>query len=183
MRMHDDPRSAFVTVEFEPTDLAEFASRWPCFDGPERVSFTFQRSNGDLVDMEPSDWDGGAALAMSEDAWSYFEDHRDPEPPETFREWLTGTLDADQLADLAQYGADAGWPGITYTVDCVDLYERYADEIREALHEDTECFGYDCPEAFMATWSRSDMLWSEDGRKTLLVWYMAERVARLEVVR
>lgn len=73
MRMHHDPRSAYVTVEFEPADVAQFASRWPCFDGPEDgVAFTFQVSNGDLVDMEPADWDGGAALAMSEDAWSYF---------------------------------------------------------------------------------------------------------------
>lgn len=89
--------------------------------------------------------------------------------PQTFREWLTGTLDADQLADLSRYGADTGWPGMTYTADCVEVYERYADEIREALNEDTE--------AFMATWNRSEMLWSEDGRKTLLVWYMAERTA------
>ena len=54
---------------------------------------------------------------------------------------------------------------------------RFQDEIREALNEDAEDFGYDSPEAFVATFGRSDMLWSEDGRKNLLVWFMAERTA------
>ena len=98
--------------------------------------------------------------------------------PATFLAWLTETLDADQLADLARYGADTGWPGMTYTADCVELYDRYAEEIREALNEDAESFGYDCPEALVATFNRSDMLWSEDGRRTLLLWYLAERTAR-----
>ena len=44
--------------------------------------------------------------------------------PESFHDWLTETLDADQLADLARYGADTGWPGMTYTADCVELYDR-----------------------------------------------------------
>jgi len=98
--------------------------------------------------------------------------------PATFRAWLVATLDVEQIGELAQYGADTGWPGLTYTSDCVELFDRYAEEIREALNEDAEAFGYDCPEAFLATFRRSDMLWSEDGRKNLLVWFMAERVAR-----
>ena len=101
----------------------------------------------------------------------------DPDAAQRFREWLRATLDAEQITELAAHGADTGWPGLTYTSDCVELFERYAEEIREALHEDTEAFGYDSPEAFMATWRRSDMLWSEEGRKNLLVWYMAERTA------
>ena len=97
--------------------------------------------------------------------------------PSTFRAWLTETLDGQQIEELAGHGADAGWPGLTYTSDCVELFERYAEEIRDALNEDTEEYGYDSPEAFVATFNRSDMLWSEDTRKNLLVWYMAERVA------
>ena len=94
-----------------------------------------------------------------------------------FRAWLTETLDADQIEDLAGHGADAGWPGLTYTSDCVELFERFQDEIREALNEDAEAYGYETPEALEATFSRSDMLWTEDGRKNLLAWYMAERTA------
>lgn len=96
----------------------------------------------------------------------------------SFKDWLTETLDAGQIEDLAGHGADTGWPCLTYTSDCVELFERYEPEIREALNEDAEAFGYDSPEAFLATFNRSDMLWSEDGRKNLLVWFMAERVSR-----
>ena len=67
---------------------------------------------------------------------------------------------------------------MTYYAECVELYDRDGDEIREALNEDAEAFGYDCPEALVATFNRSDMLWSEDGRKNLLVWYLAERRGR-----
>ena len=94
-----------------------------------------------------------------------------------FRSWLTKTLDPDQIEDLAGHGADAGWPGLTDTSECVELFDRFQEEIREALNEDAEAFGFDSPEAFVATFGRSDMLWSEDGRKNLLAWYMAERTA------
>ena len=96
---------------------------------------------------------------------------------DTFKAWLTDTLDPEQIEDLASHGADAGWAGLTYTADCVELFERFEDEIREALNENAEAFGYDSPEAFMATFARRDMLWSEDSRKALLVWFMAERTA------
>jgi hypothetical protein len=98
--------------------------------------------------------------------------------PTTFHAWLQETLDPDQIADLARYGADTAWPGLTYTADCVELYDSYADEIREALNQDAEDFGYDCPEALIATFARKDMLWSEDGRRSLLIWYLAERTAQ-----
>ena len=60
----------------------------------------------------------------------------------------------------------------------MELYERYQGEIRAALEEDAEEYGYDSPEALVATFQRSDMLWTEDGRRSLLVWYLAERTAR-----
>lgn len=96
----------------------------------------------------------------------------------TFRDWLTETLDPEQIEELAEHGADAGWPGLSYTSECVELFDRFEDEIRDALNEDTEAFGYECPEALVATFARRDMLWSEEGRKNLLVWFIAERTAR-----
>lgn len=174
MKLCDDASGALVTVEFEPRDVRSFADSWPCFDGPDRVRFTFERSSGDLVDMEPYEFDGREASVMADEAWSYFEE----QSADSFREWLQTNLGPQQLEELARHGADAGFPGLTYTSDCVDLYDRFEDEIRAALEEDAEALGYDCPEAFVATFNRSDMLWSEDGRRTLLVWYMAERTAR-----
>jgi hypothetical protein len=98
--------------------------------------------------------------------------------PTTFRAWLREALDLDQITDLANHGADAGWPGLTYTADCVDLYLRFEKEIHEALVEDAEAFGYKSPEVLIAAFHRADMLWTADGRKNLLVWYLAERTAR-----
>lgn len=178
MQLYADADSAFVTVEFEPQDVRSFARSWPCFHGPERVSFTFERATGDLVDVDPLEFDGPEAVAMSEDGWSYYQEETEPDPPETFRGWLLDTLEPDQLHELATHGADTGWPGLTYTADCVELYDRYRDDIRAALEEDAEALGYDCPDAFVASFGRSDLLWTEDGRRTLLVWYLAERIAR-----
>ena len=44
---------------------------------------------------------------------------------QTFRSWLTETLDTDQIEDLAGHGADAGWPGLTYTSECCCLHRRH----------------------------------------------------------
>lgn len=71
--------------------------------------------------------------------------------PPTFREWMVETLGAEQIEDLAEHGADAGWPGLSFTSDLVALYHRYRHEIRAALNEDAEAFGYDSPEALVAT--------------------------------
>ena len=174
MNIYEDGEHGFVTVEFETQDVRSFADSWPCFHGPDRVRFTFERESGDLVDMEPREFDGRAASVMADHAWSYFEE----QSAGSFREWLEMNLGAKQLKELARHGADAGFPGLTYTSDCVELFERFEDEIREALEEDAEAHGYDCPEEFVATFNRSDMLWSEDGRRTLLVWYMAEQFAQ-----
>ena len=95
---------------------------------------------------------------------------------ETFRGWFKANL-ADSSADIASYGCDAGFPGITYTSDCVDLYNRFEDEIYDSLREEAENSGFDSVDAFTATFNRKDMLNEPNQRKTLLVWYMCERLA------
>ena len=94
-----------------------------------------------------------------------------------FREWFENNL-SDYAEDIASNGADAGYPYITYTSDCVELYEQFSEEIWEALRYDAECLGYDNPMALVATFGRQDMLHDEDQFKNLLVWYMAERTAQ-----
>jgi hypothetical protein len=86
----------------------------------------------------------------------------------------------DDLQDIANHGADAGYSGITYYRDTVHLYERFEDEIFEALTDDTEQFGADNVPAFIATFRRADDCDSPTGFKNLLVWYYVERVAREE---
>lgn len=96
----------------------------------------------------------------------------------TFLDHLTTTLEHDSIIGLAEHGADAGWPGLTYTMDCVLLYDEYEDEIWDALRMDAEDLGYDNPMVMVATFNRSDMLDDSDRFKNLLVWYMAEREAQ-----
>lgn len=96
----------------------------------------------------------------------------------TFTDWLQDRLDAQQIRELAEHGADAGWPGLTYTGELVELYDRHEEELWEALAEDADDFGYDCVPAFVATFNRADMTSTADGFKELVVWYAAEREAQ-----
>ena len=97
---------------------------------------------------------------------------------QTFIEWLTSTLEHDTILDLAEHGADAGWPGLTYTSDCVELYGQFEEEIWDALVMDADDMGYENPLKMICEFQRSDMLDDVDRFKNLLVWYMAEREAR-----
>ena len=94
-----------------------------------------------------------------------------------FRRWFRRNLKSSSR-DIANHGADAGYPCITYTVDTVKLYNKYEDDIYEMLNEDADDMGYGSPEELIATFRRKDMLSSPDQRKNLLVWYACEKVAR-----
>lgn len=96
----------------------------------------------------------------------------------TFKNWMKANFSKDQLRDIARYGADTGWGGLTYYSDTSALYRRFADEIWEALAEDAEALGHANVAEFIASFSRSDMLTSRQGFEQLVVWYMAERTAR-----
>lgn len=97
--------------------------------------------------------------------------------PSTFTNWMKDNLSEGEMKDLAKYGADTGWPGLTYYRDTVRLYESYHDDIWDMLCEDAEQAGYDSVFAFMAIFGRNDAV-TDTQFKNLLVWYAAERVAR-----
>lgn len=50
-------------------------------------------------------------------------------------------LDREQLADVARHGADAGWPGFTYTADTVDFYKRHKADILDLAKTMSNDFG------------------------------------------
>lgn len=93
-----------------------------------------------------------------------------------FKAWFNKNL-KEYKKDIASYGCDAGFPHITYTYDCVKLYDKFENEIYEALAQDADDFGFDSVDAFTATFRRKDMLSAPDQRKNLLLWYMVEREA------
>lgn len=82
--------------------------------------------------------------------------------------------------DIANHGADSGWSGITYTTDCVALYEKHEDEIWDMLSEDADSMGYPNAVALTTTFKRSDMLNDPAQFKNLLLWYAVERVCQQE---
>lgn len=94
----------------------------------------------------------------------------------TFKEWFAENL-ADSAEDIANHGADGGFPHITYTADTVEIYDQYESDIYDMLNEDADSFGHDNVEQLISTFSRSDMLSWPEGRKNLLVWYACERLA------
>lgn len=95
----------------------------------------------------------------------------------TFETWMKGNLDRGQLKDLAEHGADAGWPGLTYYTDTCKLYDRFKGEIWEWLLDDAESFGQSVFEMIGCFGGAKDV-GSCDQFENLVVWYAAERVAR-----
>lgn len=93
-----------------------------------------------------------------------------------FEEWFSQHL-SDYALEIARHGADAGFPHITYTQDCVDLYDQFEDDIFEALNEEADMMGYDNIDQLTSTFRRADMLNEPNQRKNLLVWFMCERTA------
>lgn len=68
MRVFD--QGAFVRVTVSEPEVDRFNRKWPgsTLDGP--YSFTFDKSNGDLVDMAGKG-DGSEHVALSTDAQNY----------------------------------------------------------------------------------------------------------------
>ena len=96
----------------------------------------------------------------------------------SFENWMKRHFTRQELREIAEHGADAGWPHITYTTDCVKVFDRYADEIWGWIVEDAEDSGKKNAAAFLAGVGRADMLDDWDRFKNLLLWYAVERTAR-----
>jgi len=94
-----------------------------------------------------------------------------------FRNFMEGNLD-DYIEDIANQGASRGFPHLTYYDETGELYDKYSEEIWDALYEDTENFGNKNVLELIASFGGADDVGSDEQFKNLLVWYMAERTAR-----
>lgn len=58
------------SVALDESDVLAWAERWPCYGERRPLAFSFERSNGDLCDMEgdDSDNDESGIAALSNDA-------------------------------------------------------------------------------------------------------------------
>ena len=89
--------------------------------------------------------------------------------------------DAERMstfAEVAEHGADTGWPGFTTTSDCVLFFDDNETLIMDIAHEIATDMG--CKNVFemVVQFNRADMLHSVDGFKNLMAWYALEEAAR-----
>lgn len=94
----------------------------------------------------------------------------------TFQEWMTKNL-SDYLPDIAEHGCAGGFPGLTYYSDTCALYEQHKDEIWDALIESAEGLGIP-PMRLVSSFNGAESVYTDHEFQHLLVWYMAERIAR-----
>jgi len=95
----------------------------------------------------------------------------------TFNEWFEENL-SDYAEDIANHGADSGFPHITYYSDTEKVYNQFESEIYEAISDDADSMGFDNVDQMISQFNRSDMLDDPTQRRCLLVWYMCERTAQ-----
>ena len=97
--------------------------------------------------------------------------------PANIRDWFDRYL-AHYADDIASHGADAGYPRITYTADCVAIFDAYDAEIWDMVVEEAYGCGYDSVMAMIAGFNRVDMAEEIETFKALMVWYACEKIAR-----
>ncbi len=95
----------------------------------------------------------------------------------SFKNWFQANL-REYAQDIAQQGADGGFPYITYTTDAVKIFDKFASEIWEMAVEDASDLGAKNVAAMIANFGRSDMLDTFDSFKNLMVWYACEKLAQ-----
>lgn len=96
----------------------------------------------------------------------------------TFKAWMKTNL-KESYQDIVEHGANCGYPGITYYRDTCKLYDKFEEEIWEALYDDAEENGQTILELIASFRGAKDVT-SGYQFKNLLTWYMAERIAQAE---
>ena len=74
-----------------------------------------------------------------------------------FKTWFKENL-SESAADIAEHGADAGYPHITYNNEAAALFDRFASEIWDMAVGDADSMGHKNVAEMISTFSRSDMV-------------------------
>jgi len=88
-------------------------------------------------------------------------------------------LELASIREAGEHGADAGWSGFIYTTEAAEFYRANSDTIDDMLQDDADQMGCDDVAALIASFNRSDMADTRDGRDCLLAWYALESVGRM----
>jgi len=95
----------------------------------------------------------------------------------SFSAWMIRNFSVQERQDMANHGVDGGFHHLTYYVDTARLHDKFGDEIWDKLYEDAENQGMNIME-FIGTFNGSKDVGNLTQLKNLLVWYMAEEIAR-----
>jgi len=100
-----------------------------------------------------------------------------------FKECFNENL-KDSTQDIANNGADAGYPHITYYSDTTELFDKFEGDILAMLSDCTESIGYTSNIELIKTFNKQDMLEGfyetlrhDDTSKCLLVWFACEELS------
>ena len=95
----------------------------------------------------------------------------------TFKAFMKTRL-ADYLDDIANHGADAGYPCLTYYTDTVKLYKKYEQEIWELATQEAEGLGRKNAFEMIADFRYAEGVTDFETMANLMVWYAAEHYAQ-----
>lgn len=87
-------------------------------------------------------------------------------------------MDDDDIRQAGEHGADAGWPGFTYTLDGAEFTRKHVELVYDLLAQEAEEFGLPNVVAHVATFARADMADTRDGYDCLLAWWALETAGR-----
>lgn len=104
------------------------------------------------------------------------QEQTETEEPENLEEWFNENLET-HAEDIAKYGADCGFPGITFTDDTVKIFDKYGEDIWNMAAEEAEANGYKNIADMIGKFNRADMLGELDTFKNLMVWAACEILA------
>jgi len=97
----------------------------------------------------------------------------------SFKQWILDTYEPSELKDIVSHGCVSGCAhGAIYYHETMALYDKYHEEIWDALNEMAEEIG--CGDAldFVSSFTDSNKVHSDHQFKNLLVWFYIEEIAR-----
>lgn len=84
-------------------------------------------------------------------------------------------MEDDEIREAGQRGANAGWPGFSYTWECVAFYERNKEDIWALLADRAYDMGMK-PLALVALFDSDDIAETPEGFACLLAQFTLEEV-------
>ncbi len=94
----------------------------------------------------------------------------------TFKAWMQHQFERDELADMVNHGVNAGFNGLIYYTETMELYQQFYKDIWKMLNEEADNQGIS-PLKMMADFGGAESVCNRETFENLLVWFCAEKQA------